>query len=73
MGIQPPPSEMTTTLTESWEFLPDGIAMFDEKFGNQAQQQIADRTRQALDGIPETIAAIKRIAESPHAGEEPRT
>lgn len=54
----------TTTLTESWEFLPDGIAMFEEKFGDKASEQIADRTRQALHGIPVTLAAVKQIAES---------
>ncbi|MEG9247170.1 SRPBCC family protein [Arthrobacter sp. Soc17.1.1.1] len=53
-----------TTLTESWDFLPGGIAFFDEKFGEDAPAQIDDRTRQALDGIPTTLAAIKRIAES---------
>jgi hypothetical protein len=58
------PAETMTTLTESWEFLPDGIAMFEEKYGDQAQTEIADRTRQAFDGIPKTLAAIKRIAES---------
>ncbi|TFD22822.1 SRPBCC family protein [Cryobacterium lyxosi] len=52
-----------TMLTESWEFLPDGIAMFEEKFGEDAHAQITDRTQQALDGIPKTLAAIKRIAE----------
>ncbi|MBB6629123.1 SRPBCC family protein [Nocardioides sp. KIGAM211] len=56
--------EAGTTLTESWEFLPDGIAMFGDKFGDEAPAQIADRTRQALDGIPRSLAAIKRIAES---------
>ncbi|WP_432398805.1 hypothetical protein ACRQ5B_02090 [Pseudarthrobacter sp. L19] len=38
--------------------------MFKEKFGDKADAQIADRTQQALDGIPKTLAAIKRIAES---------
>jgi hypothetical protein len=52
-----------TTLTESWEFLPDGIAMFTAQFGDDAQAQIIDRTQQALVGIPKTLAAIKRIAE----------
>ncbi|WP_241985307.1 hypothetical protein [Cryobacterium sp. TMS1-20-1] len=50
-------------LTESWEFLPDGIAMFEDKFGEEAHAEITDRTQQALDGIPKTLAAIKRIAE----------
>ena len=53
-----------TTLSESWEFLPGGIAMFEEKYGDKAQVQITDRTQQALDGIPKTLAALKRIAES---------
>lgn len=53
-----------TTLTESWDFLPGGLAFFEEKFGDKAPAQIADRTQQAHDGIPVTLAAIKRIAES---------
>lgn len=63
-GFSLSPAETGTTLNESWEFLPDGIAMFEEKYGDQAQVQIADRTLQALDGIPKTLDAIKRIAES---------
>ncbi|MBA2767626.1 MAG: SRPBCC family protein [Sporichthyaceae bacterium] len=63
-GFTLAPAETGTTLTESWEFLPGGIAMFEEKFGDEAHLQIADRTQQALDGIPTTLAAIKRIAES---------
>ncbi len=69
-GFSMAPTEAGTTLTESWEFLPDGIAMFGEKFGDQGDAQIADRTQQALDGIPKTLAAIKRIAESTHAGQK---
>ncbi len=57
------------TLTESWEFLPGGIAMFEEKYGDQAPAHIAERTQQALDGIPRTLAAIKRIAESAGAAD----
>ena len=53
-----------TTLTETWEFLPDGVAFFEEKFGDAAPAEIADRTQQALAGIPRTLAAIKQIAES---------
>jgi hypothetical protein len=65
------PTETGTILTESWEFLPDGIAMFEEKFGDEADAEIADRTQQALDGIPMTLAAIKRIAELSPVAEEP--
>lgn len=64
-------AETGTMLTESWEFLPGGIAMFEEKFGDQAHAEITDRTQQALDGIPKTLAAIKQIAESSTGAEEP--
>ena len=64
------PADAGTTLTESWEFLPDGIAMFEEKFGDRAPEQIADRTQQALHGIPVTLAAIKQIADSITAHQE---
>ena len=47
--------------------------MFAEKFGDKADAQIADRTHQALDGIPKTLAAIKRIAESVAAHEDNRS
>ena len=68
------PAGLVTTLTESWEFLPGGIAMFEEKFGDEANAQITDRTQQALVGIPKTLAAIKRIAESTtDAGEQARS
>lgn len=63
-GFTLTPSDEGTILSEYWEFLPDGIAMFEEKFGDQADFQIADRTQQALAGIPKTLAAIKQIAES---------
>ena len=53
-----------TVLTESWELLPEGITMFGEKYGDEAPAQIADRTQQALSGIPKTLSAIKQIAES---------
>ena len=68
------PAPKGTTLIESWEFLPAGIAMFEEKFGDDAVAQITDRTQQALEGIPKTLAAIKRIAEfRTDAGDRVRT
>lgn len=69
-GFALTPSDAGTILSESWEFLPEGIAMFEEKYGDVAAAQIADRTQQALDGIPKTLAAIKQIAESIAADEE---
>ncbi|ANH39617.1 Polyketide cyclase / dehydrase and lipid transport [Nocardioides dokdonensis FR1436] len=62
-GFSMAPDRAGTLLTESWEFLPDGITFFETTFSDEAPAQIADRTRQALDGIPRTLAAIKRIAE----------
>ncbi len=72
-GFTLAPAAAGTTLTESWAFLPGGIAMFTEKYGDEAQAQVADRTRQALDGIPKTLAAIKRIAESTAAAQQGRS
>lgn len=66
------PADNGTTLTETWEFLPEGIAMFGEKYGDEADAQIAERTQQALAGIPKTLAAIKRIAESVDANGDAR-
>ena len=53
-----------TKLTESWQFLPAGIAMFHEKYADRAVAEIDARTQLAHDGIPRTLAAIKRIAET---------
>ena len=53
-----------TLLTESWEFLPGGITRFHARYGDDAPAQIADRTEAAHKGIPVTLAAIKKAAES---------
>jgi hypothetical protein len=53
-----------TQITESWDFLPDGIAMFNERFGPAAQAQIDNRSEAAQSGIPATLAAIKEVAEA---------
>ncbi|HET6699095.1 MAG TPA: SRPBCC family protein [Nocardioidaceae bacterium] len=52
-----------TRLTESWHFLPAGIAMFHDKYGDRAEAEIAQRVEAARTGIPATLAALKRIAE----------
>jgi hypothetical protein len=57
------PVEGGTEVTESWEFLPDGIAMFKERFGASAEKEIDDRSEAARTGIPATLAALKRSAE----------
>ena len=53
-----------TQVTESWEFLPDGVTRFRNRFGGDAPAQIADRALAARNGIPVTLAALKRSAES---------
>ncbi len=53
-----------TELAEHWTFLPGGLAMFREHYGDDAQREIDDRTAAAHAGIPLTLAAIKAIAEA---------
>lgn len=53
-----------TMLSESWEFLPAGIARFHERYGQDAEAQIAERATTARHGIPTTLAAIKRAVEA---------
>ena len=57
------PVDGGTQVTESWEFLPAGIAMFESRYEADAQMQIAHRTKAAHEGIPVTLAAIKTAAE----------
>jgi hypothetical protein len=53
-----------TRLTESWRFLPKGIEGFHERFGDTADAEIDRRSEAARVGIPATLAAIKKIAET---------
>jgi Polyketide cyclase / dehydrase and lipid transport len=55
----------STEVRESWTLLPEGVA----NLSNQADpldvdNYIAARAQWALDGIQETLAALKRVAES---------
>jgi hypothetical protein len=59
--------EGATRLTESWAFLPDGQAMFREKYGADAAARMELRRGQAISGIPTTLARIKQIAEAERA------
>ena len=58
------PEDGGTRLTESWEFLPAGIAGFRERYGADAEAQIQQRSDAARSGIPATLAAIKKAAEA---------
>jgi len=58
------PVEGGTEVTETWDFLPAGIARFHRRAGADAPARIADRAEAARTGIPKTLAAIKEKAES---------
>ena len=49
------PVDGGTQVTESWEFLPDGITRFHDRYGDDAENQIAERTEAARRGIPLTL------------------
>jgi hypothetical protein len=53
-----------TLLTETWELTQSGLAFFHERHGSAAAREIAARTKAAHEGMPVTLAAIKRILES---------
>jgi hypothetical protein len=53
-----------TELTEYWEFLEPGLNYFRETYGDQAQWHIDRRTTEAIEGISDTLKAIKASAEA---------
>ena len=61
------PADDAVRLTETWEWLPGGLAAFAQLYGDGVAEQIADRTAAAREGIPATLAAIARIAEGDRA------
>ena len=63
-GYEFQPADGGTEVTESWAFLPDGITFFEERFGDDAPAQIANRIEGAKSGIAATLETLKRIAES---------
>jgi len=63
-GYSLAPAAGGTELTESWEFLPAGLQRFHDRYGDDAQREIDERTQAAHEGIPITLEAIKRIAEA---------
>jgi hypothetical protein len=56
-------AEGGSRLTQYWRFLPKGLAGFRERFGDDADAQIAARSELAHSGIPQTLAAIKATAQ----------
>ncbi|HLI73701.1 MAG TPA: hypothetical protein VKU86_07460 [Acidimicrobiales bacterium] len=61
------PVDGGTELTESWEFPATAIAGFQERFGEDADNQIEQRRDLARTGIAATLAAIKQDAEGSSA------
>jgi hypothetical protein len=57
------PVEGGTQVTESWEFPPEGEAVFRERFGDDAPAEVTIRRDAAREGIAATLAAIKAAAE----------
>ena len=57
-----------TRLTESWEFLPAGIAGFRERFGAQADAEIDKRRAAAKSGIPAILGAPAKPPRVLHDG-----
>jgi hypothetical protein len=53
-----------TQIIESWEFPPSGFEFFQQRFGDDADTQVANRHRAARQGIADTLATIKKTAES---------
>jgi hypothetical protein len=58
------PVEGGTEITESWEFPPRGFEVLQERFGDDAPAQIANRQELARTGMATTLAAIKKTAEA---------
>lgn len=58
------PADSGTRLTEGWEFLPNGIALMNERYGEDAPQEITARIERAHTGISATLATMKRLLET---------
>lgn len=63
-GFTVAPEGSGSRLTQHWRFLPKGLEGFRERFGDDADTEIAARSESAVTGIPETLAAIKATAEA---------
>ena len=67
-GYRLRPVDGGTELTEHWELRAEGGQFFHEKFGEQGDQAVATRARWAREGIPATLATLKRLAEADQSG-----
>lgn len=53
-----------TRLHEDWDFHQPGLDAFFKKWGDRGASEAEKRRNSAIKGIPETLAAIKKVAES---------
>ena len=53
-----------TEVTERWDLPAEGIAFFEERMGDDAPAQIKAREQGAIVGMQETLAAMKKAAET---------
>jgi Polyketide cyclase / dehydrase and lipid transport len=58
------PVDGGTEVTERWDLPAEGIAFFEERMGDDAPAQIEAREQGAIAGMQETLAAMKKAAES---------
>jgi hypothetical protein len=58
------PVDGGTLVTESWEILPAAEPTYAERFGDQAEAEIAKRAASAHEGMRATLATLKNVAES---------
>lgn len=58
------PASGGTEVTETWELPEEGQSLFQQRFPEDADAQIAARAAAAEEGIPATLAAIKKAAEA---------
>lgn len=57
-----------TELTETWALNEATKQMFAEKYGDRGDEVLDLRRQEALSGIPDTLARIKQVLESPRRG-----
>lgn len=58
------PADGGTLVTESWEILPAAEPSYVERFGDEAEAEIATRAGNASVGMRKTLEAIKKSAEA---------
>jgi Polyketide cyclase / dehydrase and lipid transport len=58
------PVDGGTEVTERWDLPAEGIAFFSDMFGPDAAAQISVREENAINGMKETLAAMKKAAEA---------